>query len=1115
MGAINRRTGRPFSTGAPGTPGSVTGPAVSIPSRGTRPSSSPTGGTRILVDVTTGKSAIVQESPELLRRIEASRLKAVRMRQTRRIERETTARTVRDLRKTGVKNIKLTSAGIEGEKAGRRLIITRQKRIIDVPKGATVNVKNIERMIERKRKSAVKTALVRVQLKQAPGKKDIELKSTRVKKKDRVAGLRGRIEKLETAAQARAKRGQRVEDLITLIPGLRSTPTREGIKKRLRSSDFSLFTKVKGFAQRLVVVALAFPTNATIGFADTLIGVGGKLAAFAEAATLKETRANIGDAAFIALKKTPAAVGKAFDPRTPDGLINIGAAVLAVKMAASARGNVIAKKGTIKTTSTKKSFNSSNKSLVVKQKGSFQNIKGKKVNFETRRVINPKGQGRASTIFKTQKGRIIGKTSARTKLVKGKPRQVSIARRAGIKQVGKKAKTTKAQHSTKRALARENVRKLDATTKSIKIREANLKFLKKSKVAKLFIKREIAKLNSLKKGSRILQKQLRKDGFPPGARGGLRKELAGKPGKPIKVAKLIKPKGKTILKIRLKKGPRKVVEAITLPLKKTTQTVRSFALKVKRFIKRVDARGKKIDVKIQKRVDAIVNRIVRESIKLDKLGKAQLNKIARQFNRIKNPTVKQVKTFLSKANKIIRKVGKKTSDAAARTERALLRKLDKTTNKLAIKFSKLEKGVSRLTDRQINRILNLDKALKASIRRGGGRLTKPVKSILRRLEKAIPFKVKLIKIKPRRAPGVPKPRTGRRAQPRRAARKTRITDREKAILDRISKGKEKITTSTPTRVRKLLRRKVIKGQAEINKLIGDIKRKNSKEATIFLASKKSAQKGARSRLRLLEQADKRAAAKVNKLQQAQGKAISKAKKQTQGTGQQTLLKQLTKETKKTKALNKQANAMTKAKPTKRARSAASSAKKTLSKARQQLVLISKKVTAKPLKGIFKRQAAIIGALIPRFNIARARFNAKGGIITPIPDIKDPITKTDVKDKVKSKEKIKEDTIIIPDETIDTANVDIVRIVTSILGAVAGTQFLRSGGKVVAAKTPLTKSNIRALRPFLFRQFRKKRFVFLPDMYSLIFGVRATPKQRITLLKPGRIFTGVERRAIVT
>jgi len=900
-------------------------------------------------------------------------------------------------------------------------------------------------------------------------------------------------------------------------------------------------------------VGLAFPTNATIGFADTLIGVGGKLAAFAEAATIKETRANIGDAAFIALKKTPAAVGKAFDPRTPDGLINIGAAVLAVKMTANARGNVIAKKGTIKTTSTKKSFDTSNKNLVVKQKGHFQNIKGKKVNFETRRVINPKGHGRASTIFKTQKGQIIGKTSARTKIVKGKPRHVSISQRTGIKQVGKRAKVIKAKKSIKRAIARENLRKLDANTKAIKARTSNLKVLKKAKVSSSIIKKEISRIRSLRKGSRILQKQLRKEGFPPGARGKLRKELAGKPIKSIKPLKLPKAqKGKRILRVRLKEGPRKVVSAITSPLRKTTQTVKSFALKVKRFIKRVDSRGRKMDVKIQKRVDAIVNRIVRESIKLDKLGKAQLNRVARQFNRIKNPTVKKVKVFLSRANKLIRTVkktgkgiSKKASRIAARTERALLRKLDKTTNKLALKFSKLEKGVSRLTDRQINRILNLDKALRASLKRSGGRLTKTGKKILVRLEKALPFKVKLIKLKPRRAKGVPKPMTGRRAFSRRAARKTRITDQEKFTVRQILKGKKKITNKTPARIRKIVRkakviaakkkaeglkmrasrklagkqRKQIRRQSEINKVIRDIKRKKSEPKTIFILSRKSAVRGANRRLRLLEQADKNKNTNINSLHKQQTKAQNTARSQTQGSGQQTLLKQITKQTKKTKTINNQISKITKARPTKTTRRAVSSTKNTLTKARQQLVLISKKVTAKPLKGIFKRQIAIVSALVSRLNIATSRFNTKAGIALP-PDIKDPITKPiviqDTEKKVKEAVKIKEEEIEVPDVTIyNITNTNLSNIINTILGTVAGTQFLRRNGRVVAAKTPLTKGALMQLRPYLFNKFKNKQFVFLPDMYSLIFGVRATPKQRITLLKPGRIFTGIESRAIVS
>ena len=65
-----------------------------------------TGGTQIIVDVNTGKSQIVATTPEAKKRISQSRVRAVHIRQQRKIQRETTARTIQTLRRTGVKNIK-------------------------------------------------------------------------------------------------------------------------------------------------------------------------------------------------------------------------------------------------------------------------------------------------------------------------------------------------------------------------------------------------------------------------------------------------------------------------------------------------------------------------------------------------------------------------------------------------------------------------------------------------------------------------------------------------------------------------------------------------------------------------------------------------------------------------------------------------------------------------------------------------------------------------------------------------------------------------------------------------------------------------------------------------
>ena len=44
--------------------------------------------------------------------------------------------------------------------------------------------------------------------------------------------------------------------------------------------------------------------------------------------------------------------------------------------------------------------------------------------------------------------------------------------------------------------------------------------------------------------------------------------------------------------------------------------------------------------------------------------------------------------------------------------------------------------------------------------------------------------------------------------------------------------------------------------------------------------------------------------------------------------------------------------------------------------------------------------------------------------------------------------------------------------------------------------------------------RKKEFIFLSDLFSIVKGIKAKKGQKKKLLKPCRIFTGLEKRPIV-
>jgi len=59
-----------------------------------------------------------------------------------------------------------------------------------------------------------------------------------------------------------------------------------------------------------------------------------------------------------------------------------------------------------------------------------------------------------------------------------------------------------------------------------------------------------------------------------------------------------------------------------------------------------------------------------------------------------------------------------------------------------------------------------------------------------------------------------------------------------------------------------------------------------------------------------------------------------------------------------------------------------------------------------------------------------------------------------------------------------------------------------------------KKKEEKLRRLVSFSLRKKKFIYLPDLYSLIFGVKANKSERAAFLKMGRRFTGLEGRKLV-
>jgi len=114
------------------------------------------------------------------------------------------------------------------------------------------------------------------------------------------------------------------------------------------------------------------------------------------------------------------------------------------------------------------------------------------------------------------------------------------------------------------------------------------------------------------------------------------------------------------------------------------------------------------------------------------------------------------------------------------------------------------------------------------------------------------------------------------------------------------------------------------------------------------------------------------------------------------------------------------------------------------------------------------------------------------------------------------DKTKQDPVLIPTTRIDTLSKQgqVTFINNIILGAVGTIGLLRPNGNIVPIKNTINSKNWKRWRARLFSLMKRRHFTYASDMYSILFGIKAKPKQRITLLKVGRVFTGAERRALV-
>lgn len=160
---------------------------------------------------------------------------------------------------------------------------------------------------------------------------------------------------------------------------------------------------------------------------------------------------------------------------------------------------------------------------------------------------------------------------------------------------------------------------------------------------------------------------------------------------------------------------------------------------------------------------------------------------------------------------------------------------------------------------------------------------------------------------------------------------------------------------------------------------------------------------------------------------------------------------------------------------------------------------------------------ILAVLVILARVVRQSTGVGVGVLAKQDTKQDRAAKEKETQKPDVVQKPEEDEVVIaiPEQRLDTKTPQQqLRIITNIIGGLAVAQAFRIRGKRVGIAQTRLRGGVAKARKFIFNKLRKKRRSFTPDIYSLIFGIRASKGMKIKLLRRGRVFTGLERRAIV-
>jgi len=548
------------------------------------------------------------------------------------------------------------------------------------------------------------------------------------------------------------------------------------------------------------------------------------------------------------------------------------------------------------------------------------------------------------------------------------------------------------------------------------------------------------------------------------------------------------------------------------------------------------ARGK-TNTRVAKSTATKVTRsFIKQARKTKGVRAKALRNTAKLLNRAKNkqPFLKRV---VGRANSIRKQIVGKVRGSKAKglskrnVARELVRKLD--MNKRAIKIRKAElkntrlelikarvsPGIRKASLKSIARkIGGLEKANKqfntrlnkigfSKGTRGGLRLqlkrATSRKGIDQRIQAAITKRLKSTKLTKAKIKAFAKQRRPGAKQLRKMIRKEILRKRglpkQKQSSNTLIKNTKLFSDSMRSRIRTIMKSK------SKPKRLNDLSKEYDKSITIRRNLKLQ-----KARVKKDPFSPKTRLQELNRLNRADRQA-SIAQKQIQQSGQHSI------QILKKPTIGKLKSALKTGKRVSRAKvqTLKNSMRNTMNGLKTSL-RFAKKVKLNKTATQLSAQVIILGGLIKKADgILASGFKGRQGI-KAIPISKQKKKQSVIKD-VKSKD------VVVPNVRVDTLPDSKIRqIINQIFGSIVGTGAL--AGTALFLRTPtgfkglkgatLQPQSFSGIKQAMFRFAKRKKFVFTPDLVAILFNQVASKSQARKLTKPGRVFTGLERRFIV-